>query len=120
MKIQTLALVGLIAGLAQAEPDANQESVAGLGALACAEFDNRYQSDPASTETQYYTWAQGFISAVNTVSIASGKLAYDLGSIDVTTQQQFLRTFCDEHPQAQYLTAVFVLLSRFNPVILPP
>jgi hypothetical protein len=98
----------------------------GFGTSTCSEFEKAYQLGQQLQQKEkmirqnileqyYFSWAQGFFTGLNTVPIMTkyGK-PRDLKSIPVDQQQQFLRDYCDKHPQASYMSGVVVLYNKFE------
>ena len=56
----------------------------------------------------YLTWAQGFMSGLNTGPLLSGRAA-NLGASSTNDQQAFIDQFCDQRPVATYVAAVMSL-----------
>lgn len=82
--------------------------VRGIGADACADFARDYAQRSNLAETQYYTWAQGFMSGANIITGVADDGYRDLDG-DINAQQLYLRQYCDAHPHDQYTRAVFAL-----------
>jgi hypothetical protein len=75
----------------------------GVGATSCGRITQDYQL----FEKVMMTWAQGFMSGAN---IASKDGQYrDLAAITIEAQEQSLKTYCDEHPMAQFIDAAMDL-----------
>jgi hypothetical protein len=82
----------------------------GVGTRTCAEFAKDYQQTPTASEQFYFTWAQGFMSAHN--SLVAGKQMANLNPpvYDLGTQMAHIRRFCDQRPLASYMEAVMELI----------
>jgi hypothetical protein len=78
----------------------------GIGVRTCAKFADDMRTTQGA-EGIYFTWAQGFMSGVNSM-LAAGKHR-DLGGKSVEAEQSFIREFCDQRPLARYLNAVEAL-----------
>ena len=72
-KIGAIFLV-LIAG----QSATGQAVYAGVGTATCAQFAEVYKLSPSETETRFYTWAQGFMSALNAPAPAAAADAVDI------------------------------------------
>ena len=86
-------------------------AVAGAGGTTCAVFASRYKENIEKVENVYFTWAQGFMSGLNTGLIASHSETPDLhpNDFDTEDQQRYIRHYCDQHPLADYYAAVMDL-----------
>lgn len=104
-----LALLALTAG-------ANAQSLAaGLGAATCAQFAQAYAAD-ASSESQYFSWAQGWLSGLNSSAFGKcgkGLTTWDLGAVPADVQKMAIRQYCWAHPLDQYARAVVSMRSWF-------
>jgi hypothetical protein len=81
-----------------------------LGAIAwlCA-FGSDYRKNPSEMENFYMTWAQGFMSGMNVISLPQYR---DLAAMSLDEQKSALRTYCDQHPLADYGIAVMYLYMK--------
>jgi hypothetical protein len=80
--------------------------VMGIGAMSCGKIADEYRQNPTAWETGMLTWAQGFMSGAN-VSL-SGEYR-DMGALSLDAQKQFLLSYCDQHPMAQFMKAAIEL-----------
>ena len=87
----------------------------GAGTLTCAEFGRRYKdaSSPDTMETIFFSWAQGYMTALNYLLLQNINRERDLGAVPVETQEAKIRQYCDAHPLADYADAVFELFQQF-------
>ena len=92
--------------------------VSGHGGGICAEFAHAYKRNPFSAETNYFIWAQGFMSGLNTVFIAHKMPSRNLGARTIPQQQSHIRAYCDQHPLAEYVQAVLSLMETLP--LVPP
>jgi len=84
---------------------------AGVGAISCAKIAQDYQQNPTEIGKVMMTWAQGFMSGANA---ALGKDQYrDLAAITIEAQEASLRSYCDEHPMAEFWKAAMGLYFKF-------
>ncbi len=85
----------------------------GLGLQTCGEFAKSYVGNPTVVEDTYFTWAEGFMSGLNFVTAVYKMPGREFSSGDISMQsyQSYIRAFCNQHPMAQYLEAVFALYS---------
>ena len=79
---------------------------AGPGMVSCAEFAEAYRRNPDSTETQFFAWAQGYMSATNEPMRARNEPTRNLMGIPTASQKQRLRAFCDQRPLSNFYEAV--------------
>jgi hypothetical protein len=100
---------------------ASAQRVAGSGAgtFTCGQFAKEYKDHPDIVEGVYFGWAQGFMSGFNSSLITSKQPWYNIASKSVDEQQSYIRAYCDKHPLATYVQAVFSLLSSL-PKLQPP
>jgi hypothetical protein len=80
----------------------------GTGAISCARYAQEVRSMGKPQRIFYFTWAQGYMSGVNSVVLYSAKHT-NLGLRDVEAQLAFLDRYCDQHPEAFYVQAVLNL-----------
>jgi hypothetical protein len=90
-------------------------STMGIGALTCAQFFERYRSDPA-IEDRFFDWAQGFMSGLNDALEETVGKYRDLKSIPTAQQKQILRAFCSNNAAAGYRDGINFLLARLTVV----
>jgi hypothetical protein len=87
----------------------------GVGLRTCGQFAEDYQLAPRRIGDVYFAWAQGFLTGVNGIAIAKRDgTNRDLSSVAVEQQEQFLRDYCNDHPQAEYMQGVVVLYLKFK------
>jgi hypothetical protein len=94
----------LVGALLLSPATALSHPVQGPGAMSCAEFAKMYQADPR-TEMMFYTWAQGYMSAINLAVIASHKAPRDLAG-DMTDQKRAFRAYCADNPLKNYMDGI--------------
>jgi hypothetical protein len=83
---------------------------AGAGALSCGKLAQEYREDPAQFEHLMMFWAQGFMSGLN-IGPQNGTYR-DLQAMTTEAQKASLRNYCDEHPMAEFIKAVFDLYGK--------
>jgi hypothetical protein len=89
----------------------------GPGMQSCGEFSRLYASNPMGAEDLFYTWAQGFMSALN-LSFVSTTGSYRLIDPNGTaTYKLRLRSYCDAHPPSQYVQAIMDLYNSLPPAL---
>jgi|HubBroStandDraft_6_1064221.scaffolds.fasta_scaffold1591586_2 hypothetical protein len=108
-------LVGFSVALLVGEASAKEVAAMGAGTSTCAQFAIRYRASPELVESEYYTWAQGFMSARNVQKLTENRSSQNLDSIPTGVQKMRLRTYCDNHPLAEYLDAIMDLYDSFSP-----
>ena len=84
----------------------------GTGTVSCADFGAAYRENPKTNENLFFSWAQGFMSGLNTDLLPNR--ATDLHGLPMETQKQAIRTYCNAHPRAAYFEAVFKLFDRMR------
>jgi hypothetical protein len=106
-----LIATAVVAALATPASSGSQEPFAlmGVGTSTCAQFGNLYREDQRFWEYAYFTWAQGYMSAMNKVRINSGESTKNLNAISVETQERQVRGYCNSHSLAQYMEAAAAL-----------
>jgi hypothetical protein len=87
----------------------------GVGTQSCAVFANSYKSDPSMWELIYFSWAQGYMSRINTTAALhnidnKNFRAANLNAMSINSQQSFLRSYCDRNPLRSYSEAATELL----------
>src|SRR5690606_12429635 len=87
--------------LATTPPAGSAEQTAatmGLGVTTCGEFAKAYQINPADAEFVYFSWAQGYMSGLNTVVYGLTGKVIDLSAMPTSDQQSAIRQYCNAHP----------------------
>ncbi len=87
----------------------------GIGTQLCREFSQAYSTNPTVTENIYFTWAQGFITALNLANVAIIHVYRDINGDNLQAHKGYIRTYCDAHPMRPYMTAVMELYNTFSP-----
>lgn len=85
---------------------AKAELLQGIGSTSCGEFAKMYSTNPKETELFYFSWAQGFMSALNFSNSVSGDRVIYRQLKTTKEQMAALRTYCNRHPLADYYEAV--------------
>jgi hypothetical protein len=112
------ALGFVIVAANTAQPQNRQMAVMGIGTSTCAVFTNIYKGDPEFAEQQFFTWTQGYLSGWNHSLMIAGQPLFDLGSLSTERQKARLRSYCDQHPLAYFMAAVWTLAEELK--MLPP
>jgi hypothetical protein len=113
--MKRLLMAALLVASASAASAAGQGNGYGLGMDSCAVFAQKYGANPDVAESLYFTWAQGFMSALNLEASANGKVYRIINGNDMSNQKMLIRSYCNEHPLTQYVAAVLDLYERFPP-----
>jgi len=80
----------------------------GAGASTCGGFAKAYAHDPQN-EYIFFSWAQGYMSAVNDTLAATGIHNYRDLAGETANQMARIRLYCNDHPLADYDIAVMDL-----------
>jgi hypothetical protein len=83
----------------------------GAGTMACGEVAGAIRQHPED-ENLFFSWAQGFMSGLNTELLKHGET--DLNGIPLDEQKQFVRSYCGRKPRAKYFEAVFKLYDKMR------
>lgn len=114
-----LALLAAVLGPLALAPHANaqaQIAFMGAGTQSCAVFGQQYQKNPQLAEAVYFSWAQGYMSAVNYFAGSAQKFPLNLAPVGwpVPNQEAFIRDYCAGHPLDDYTMAVLKLMGRLK------
>jgi hypothetical protein len=74
-------------------------------------YADNYHKNPDGTDVVYYSWALGYMSALNSMS---PERFLDLNAETTDDGKRFLREYCNAHPLANYMDGVVELISRFQ------
>jgi hypothetical protein len=90
-----------------------QEAMAlrGIGTSTCAQFAKMYAGDPQYAETVFFSWAQGYWSALNVNLLAQRQYRELAGSTEM--QEGAMRSYCDKHPLTSYWEAASNVFGTF-------
>jgi len=86
----------------------NTSLIMGMGSATCAQFATDYKANQ-DADNMYFVWARGFLSGRNSALSEAGLPTRQLDSMPTSSQQFFLRTYCDAHPLLPYVFAVMEL-----------
>jgi hypothetical protein len=111
MKTLALVLMLSVVSLSAQAIAAEKAGWSGAGTMACAEVAGAIRQHPED-ENLFFSWAQGFMSGLNTELLKHGET--DLNGIPLDAQKQFVRAYCDEHSRAKYFEAVFKLFDKMR------
>jgi hypothetical protein len=104
------AIAVALTGAAQAR---DQWPYMGIGTEGCGKFAQAYGQGGDEIELVYFTWAQGFMSAINGVAKLTGHSQKDLNAVPDSEQKASIRRYCNKHPLDHYFMALFPLLKSF-------
>jgi hypothetical protein len=93
------------------------EMIVGAGVTSCGELAWIYREIPdkaADVELNVLTWAQGFISGFAAAREHDDAVMRNLHSMSVDGQTQWLRSYCNNHPLAQYGDAASALYFKLK------
>jgi len=101
--VAVLAIASTLQSVAQAEP----VRIAGLGAATCNRFSSDVAKDPAII-AQYYSWAQGYMSAILLTRPAGIDTNLNLNPQSFGPEQQleYLSNFCIKQKDKEFPDAV--------------
>jgi hypothetical protein len=108
--IRWLILLGGL--LIQTSNSMADSALMGRGTLSCGRFAEASRQNPAEAENSYFRWAQGFMSGHNVGGRPPGTYR-DLDAMSRDAQKQYLRKYCEQHPQAEYVKGVMDLYLKF-------
>jgi hypothetical protein len=101
------AVIVSMLGVAQAASD-----FVGGGAAPCSLFVKMNKGNPEMTGLVYQSWLQGYFTGVNTVLGSQGKPRFDLSALKDISHNEFMGTYCAEHPNADYKDGALELMGR--------
>jgi hypothetical protein len=87
---------------------AEQLSWIGPGAASCSQYAQAVRISGENMRSFFFSWAQGFLSGVNTHPMLAGS-STNLAALAANSQQTLIDQFCDQHPLALYVNAVLSL-----------
>lgn len=110
-RVAAVTLVALTSSGATAET----VRIVGVGASSCAQFNQDVAAKPVM-ERDYFAWAQGFMSGALMRTPQGVDEDLDLLPPSFSLQQQadFLRAFCSQHSDQDYMDAVHALYQRLK------
>ena len=85
-------------------------TVEGPGATTCAQFSNMYRANSGIEDT-FFTWAQGYMSALN-MNVLMSKLPPRELAGGVATQKGTIRSYCTDNPLKNYMDGVIELYKK--------
>lgn len=111
MKTLALALTLSVLSVSAQSIAAEKAGWSGSGTIGCAEVTDAIQQHPED-ENLFFSWAQGFMSGLNTDLLKHGET--DLNGLSLEAQKQFVKSYCKEHPRSPYFEAVFKLFDKMR------
>lgn len=89
--------------------------IAGIGASSCTQFNREIFQNPAA-ERDFFAWAQGFMSGALIRAPHGVDDDVDLlpQSFPLHRQADFLRSYCSDNPNQDYMDAVRALYHRLR------
>jgi hypothetical protein len=100
------ALIAFLFSAVAVDAVAQTPVIAGPGVVSCAEFAEGYRRNPRPIETQFFAWAQGYMSAINLPMRLRNEPTRNLMGMPTASQKQRLREFCDQRPLSNFELAV--------------
>ena len=82
--------------------------VSGVGAKSCAGFTSQYK-DNAIEELISFTWAQGYMSGLNSAQYLRKEGLRNLAAWPQDQQLAQIRLYCQQSPSSPYYLSVFEL-----------
>ena len=83
-------------------------SWAGPGGVSCTEYAKAVRTGGENMRSFFFSWAQEFVSGLNTVPLLYGKPT-NLTARATNDQQALIDRYCDERPSAIYAQAALNL-----------
>lgn len=114
-RILTLAAVSLwiCATPASTQGQTVEGMWVGPGNTSCPNYVQEVRSKGSIMRNFYFSWAQGYLSGMNSVVLYSAKNT-NLGSHDLSVQMDFIDRYCEQHPSAFYVQAVLSLFDHMR------
>ena len=103
--------LALVLGAGWAFSAAGQtDKIVGVGAVPCAQFSAEIARTPTA-ERDFLAWAQGFMSGALIRSPPGVDEGLDLTppGFPLLRQAEFLRSYCQAHPEQDFMDAVHAL-----------
>jgi hypothetical protein len=106
-----LVAVLLSIGAPASHAAAQDYAFMGLGSSSCSKFAELMRMSPDRTESEYFDWAQGFMSGMNLIRLSSTPRipSKNLNSMSVDAQKRYLRNYCDQHPLSDLVKGILEL-----------
>lgn len=81
--------------------------MAGMGNIRCSEFVQALERDEKTTMPAFFSWAQGFLTALNLSRSQRNLSTRLLGSDDFSLDKQFdfLMNYCTDNPERSFMAA---------------
>jgi len=98
--------------------DASERRIAwaGMGMANCRLVVDLYQSEPEQTRLYFLSWAQGFMSVLNSMFFWKIDQQANLKQLDLDTNQQWalLYEFCEGTPDSLFVEGVLNLYDKMR------
>jgi hypothetical protein len=108
------AIVAILASPANASMLSDSE---GVGLVKCAAFNTAIRrADAATVKTTFFSWAQGFMTAVNLAIESNGGVRKNLGGASYEEKVQAMSSYCASNPNNTYFDGVVDLIKRLQPM----
>jgi hypothetical protein len=82
----------------------------GPGISPCSQYNTSRSDD--KEEHVYFSWAEGFLTGYN-MRTKSAEMV-ELSALTTGQQLQFVRDYCDQHPDKRYIEAVLALIQALR------
>lgn len=115
LRVFLLTVLGIAAGIFILPKSSKADyATLGYGAVTCGKISSDYRNtDPDIIEATTMAWATGFMSGMNMEALLTKKLYRDLEAMTIAAQKQSIFSYCDNHPLAQFMSAVLDLYKQF-------
>jgi len=100
-----LVAAGMLVTMENVMATDDKAVMAGAGSTSCGQY-LEFKQEGEMFGNAYFSWAQGFMSAVNLNFLGEGNKT-DLS--DTAGQEKWLENYCNENPLEIYSTAVVML-----------
>jgi hypothetical protein len=105
-----LVLVATLAPPANAAMLSDSE---GAGIAKCAAFNDQLRrNNPNTVNLAFFSWAQGYMTAVNQAKEYAGIQRKNLGAASFEEKVQAMVSFCASNPASSYMEGVQRLFNR--------
>jgi hypothetical protein len=85
----------------------------GPGIAKCAAFNDQLRrNNPNTVNLAFFSWAQGYMTAVNQAKEHAGIQRKNLGAASYEEKVQAIVSFCASNPNSSYMEGVQSLFSR--------
>ena len=102
----------LVIVLTSSAAAAKEQAWSGPGSSSCSEYANAVRAS-GDLHDFFFSWAQGFMSGLNTSLLPIGAQT-DLAGSTTDAQQRYIDDFYDGRPLATYVQAVLALYDQMR------